>query len=319
MLNKDYKSKLYNYAKKRLGMRDYTRGWMKGRCPSCGREDKYGLNIYGNRTNCFRCGYHPTPFQLVLELEGLNDYLEVKKFLNLYGGEEYLEPVIKRIERIDTVLPEGFKSLKVGNNFIAKQARKYIKSRGFDIEDMSYKGWGYGTKGTYLGYIIIPFYINGKLVYYNTRIFMGSGPKYNNPSIEEFGIGKSLVIYNLDALGLYDEICLLEGVFNAETVGENAIAMGGKKVSDYQISIIVKSPVKFVTLILDPDALEDSIRVAKELSYHKKVRIIQLPEDKDANDLGHEETNSLIKQVGWMSYNDITKLGNEKRTRHTYN
>jgi len=312
VINKQARAKLYAYATKKLGLRDYTRGWMKGNCPECGRIDKFGFNIGQNRTNCFVCTYHPSPITMVMDMEGLSTHAEAWAFLKMYEGRQYLEPVIERLEQIDAVLPDGFKSLIIGDGLLAKKARSYVKGRGFDPEDMAYKGWGYVNRGDYYGYIIIPFYIGGKLVYYNARRYLGSGPKYMNPSIEDFGLGKSLILYNVDALAIQDYIYLAEGAINAETIGDEGIATGGKKVSNYQISMILKSDVKGVTILLDPDAMSDSIRVAMELCYHKKVRVIELPEETDINSLGKKKTLKMVKQVSWMSYNDLIKMNNEK-------
>lgn len=308
MLNKHARSKLYAYATKRLGLREYRRGWLKGTCPDCGRHDKYGFNISMNRTNCFVCGYHPSPINVIMGLEGLSTFQEAWGYLKTYEGREYLEPVIERIETIDAVLPEGFKSLLLGDGQLGRRARNYIKGRGFEVDEMAYKGWGYGTKGDYFGYIIIPFYVGGKLIYYNARRFVGGGPKYMNPAIEDFGLGKSLIMYNIDALALYETVYLLEGAINAETLGDQGIATGGKKISHYQVSMIIKSDVENVIILLDPDAMQDAIKVGLDMAYHKRMKLIELPEDKDVNNIGKKKTLRYVNRASWLGYNDLLKL-----------
>jgi len=311
MLNKDVKGKLYNYFTKKLGLRLYKRGWLKGVCPDCGRVDKFGINLGMNRTNCFVCGYHPVPIKLVMELEGFTEFREAWSFIGAYKGKEYLEPVVEQIKRVNVTLPEGYTNLLFGDNLLAKNARKYILSRHFDVNTMAYKGWGYCTTGKYLGYIIIPFYVGGKLVYFNARRYMGAGPKYNNPSLDEFGIGKSLMVYNMDALALYDDVYLAEGVFNADTIGDDCLASGGKKVSHYQISAILKSEVKSVTLLLDPDAIKDSIKLALDMAFYKKIRLVYWDGNEDINDIGREEALRRIEKTPWQSYNDLLELKHE--------
>lgn len=305
MINKQSRSKLYAYAIGRLGLREYRRGWLKGVCPSCGRQDKYGFNIGMNRTNCFVCGYHPSPINVVMDIEGFAEYREAWSYIKAYEGREYLEPVVERIERIDTVLPEGFKSLGLGNSRLGRTARKYVSDRGFDPEEMIYKGWGYGTAGEYFGYLIIPFYVGGKLIYYNARRFMGSGPKYRNPKIEDFGLGKSLIMYNMDALALYTKIYITEGAINAETLGDKGTATGGKKISHYQISMVLKSDVEKVVMLFDPDGIEDAVKVGLEIVYHKQIKVVLLPGDKDVNDIGKKETLKLVRQSEWLDYNKL--------------
>ena len=308
MLNKIIRTKLYSYALKRLGLREYRRGWLKGNCPDCGRIDKFGMNLSRNRTNCFVCGFHPSPVRLVMDMEGFSNFQETWNYLEAYEGREYLEPIIERIERIDTVLPDGFKSLVLGDSRLAKTARNYVSGRGFDPEEMAYKGWGYGTRGDYFGYIIIPFYAGGKLIYFNGRRFVGMGPKYMNPKIEDFGLGKSLIMYNIDALALYQTIYLVEGVINAQTMGDQGVATGGKKISHYQISMLIKSDVENVIILLDPDAMEDAIKVSLELTYHKNLKLIELPEGKDVNDIGQKRTLRYVNRSRWLNYNDLINL-----------
>ena len=310
MLNKETKGKLYHYFTTKLGVRTYTRGWLKGNCPDCGRLDKYGINLGMNRTNCFVCGFHPSPLNLVSILEGFDNYTDVLRFLKAYEGKPYLEPVVKKVEQVNISLPEGFKSLLIGDSKLALMARKYVEKRGFDVDEKAYEGWGYGTKGDYFGCIVIPFYMGGKLIYYNARRFVGSGPKYINPSIDDFGIGKSLIMYHIDALAIYEEIYLVEGAINADTIGDQAIASGGKKISDYQISMIIKSDVERVNLLLDPDAILDAIKVAMSLSFYKKVRLVTWDGEEDVNDIGREETLKRVESTPWMSYNDLIKMKN---------
>lgn len=313
MLNSKIKGKLYSYFTRTLGMREYTRGWIKGNCPSCGRLDKFGVNLSRNRTNCFVCGYNPSPIKLVMELEGYSEYQEVLKFLGTFSGRAYMDPIVDRIEKFDVKLPTGYTNLLFGKSVIARNARKYIRNRGFDLDEAAYKGWGYCNKGPYLGYIILPFYLGGKLIYFNARRYLGSGPKYNNPKIDEFGIGKSLIIYNLDALSIYDEIYLVEGVFNADTIGDEAIASGGKKISHYQISAILGSPVERVNILLDPDALEDAIKIGLSMAYHKKVRLVIWEGEQDVNDIGKKETLKRVNKVPWQGYNDLLKMKHDLR------
>ena len=124
MLNKLAKNKLYEYVTKKLGMKIYRRGWLKGTCPSCGRLEKYGVNLGMNRTNCFVCGYHPTPIMLVVGQENLSSVKDAWLYPKTYDGLEYLEPVIERIENTNVILPEGYVNLKFGDSKLAKIVRR---------------------------------------------------------------------------------------------------------------------------------------------------------------------------------------------------
>lgn len=311
--NNSFKSKLKAYFIQRLGAFDYRHGWMKCDCPECGKELKYGINLSLNRTNCFRCGYNKRPLEVLMELEHIETFSEAIKFLNNnkdFEGYEYHEEKIELKEHKPTYLPEGFKLLTQGNSQLAKSARNYIKSRGFDPEALSRKGWGYSTKGKYLGYIIIPFLSRGTLTYFNARRYCGSGPRYNNPEVEVTGLGKSFIWYNHDALYMYKTIYLCEGAINATVIGDKAVASGGKFVSRYQINELIKSPVERVIICLDSDAMEKAISLAFQLIDFKKVKVIQFPEGKDAADLGKHKTMRLIYNTRYISKNDLQKMKN---------
>ena len=169
-------------------------------------------------------------------------------------------------------------------------------------------GWGYGTKGKYFGYLIIPFHEKGQLTYFNARLFIGNGPRYNNPDTSESGLGKSFIIYNKDALEMYKTVFICEGAINAQTMGERGIASGGKAISRYQINEIIKSPVERIIILFDPDAKHNAIDLALKLVQYKKVKVVFLPEGKDVNDLGRRETLRRVYQVHYQNYQELLEL-----------
>lgn len=305
------KIKLHQYFTQRLGMFVYRRGWLKGDCPECGKDKKYGVNIALNRTNCFSCGYKKSPIDVIADVENLVTRNEVYSLLGTFEGLEYYEEELKPYELKENVsLPDSYHNIKRGKSIMGKAARAYVKKRGFDIDKVSKSGWGYCTKGKYMGYLIMPFYQGGKLVYFNARKYLFDGPKFNNPEVEDFGIGKSMLMYNVDSLYLYDRVWVVEGLMNAETIGENALSTGGKKFSNYQVNLILKSPVKRVIIGFDNDGLDDAIKIALKLQPFKKVKIVKFKDDRDINDLGRNKTIRLSNRERYLSYNDLIKLKN---------
>ena len=306
----NFKGRLYKYFTTKMGMFPYRNGWVKGTCPYCGRELKFGVNISQNRAHCFRCEAHPNLINLIMYIEHVDTYADVVKILEKedYGGYIYKEDKVEISSTKPIYLPEGFYLLNQGNNYLAKAARNYVRKRGFDPDELSKSGWGYGTKGKYFGYLIIPYTQHGKLVYFNARLFMGNGPRYNNPDTTESGIGKSFIIFNRDALYMYRSIYLCEGAINAQTMGERGIASGGKAISRYQINEIIKSPVKHVIIIFDPDAKIQAVDLALQLVSFKKVKVIFLPEGKDCNDLGREKVLQYVYSVHYSTYQELINL-----------
>ena len=309
-----FKSQLYSYFIKRLGCWEYRNGWLRVPvCPYCGREQKMGVNLTTYRTNCFRCGEHPSPAQMVMDIETLDTYAELLTFLKHGDFSElsFTETKVELAEPKPVYLPDGFRLINQGDGHIAKIIRNYLKHRGFNIDELSKQGIGYCTKGDYFGYVILPFYSNGKLTYFNARLVIGNGPRYNNPPKSVTGLGKEFLIFNEDALGLYNQVYICEGVFNALTIGERAIATMGKAVSRVQVNKLIKSPVKRFILLLDPDAKKQAISLALKLVNFKSVKVVYLPEGKDANDLGKKEVMKLVWRTRYQDYKTLIKMKNE--------
>lgn len=304
--------KYYTYFTKRLGLQSYRRGWLKGDCPSCGKKGKYGVNIAQDRTNCFVCGYKETPADVIIRLENLNDFKDLKHYLADYDDFEIKEEKAESFSlREDITLPESYRNIKRGDNIFGRNARAYCKKRGFDINTISKKGWGYCSTGKYAGYIICPYYLNNKLIYFNARKFMLGGPRFNNPPIEDFGIGKSMLMYNRDALYLYNKVFVMEGLMNAETVGDNAISFAGKSYSKWQLNEIIKAPVQKIIIALDREAIKNAIKLAFELIQYKEVKLVIFKDDRDPNDMGRKNFIKLVAKSNYLKYNDIIKLKNE--------
>lgn len=316
MYNKNFRSLLGTYFLAH-GFEDYRRGWLKGpyfSCPFCGREGKLGVNPSTDFYHCFRCNSKGNLLDLVLILERLETFNEGLKVLEQYkdSGYRIKEERVELKQLAPMILPEGFRLLNQGTSQIAKSARAYIKGRGFDPNQLSKLGWGYSTDEKHFGYLIIPYYKDRKIIYYNARNFLSTGPRYLNPDIEESSLGKSQILYNEEALYMYKSVYLCEGVFNAITLSQNrGICTAGKFVSSYQENKIIKSPVERIILCLDGDAIEQAIQLALKLCLYKQVKLVIFPKDKDANDLGLRKSLHLIYNTKYMNYQELIQLKHE--------
>lgn len=318
------RNKLVTYFTQKLRVYPHRTGWLRqGDCPSCGKSKKFGINLWLDRTNCFSCGYHPKPILLLMHLENLDTFAEAYKFLGAFEEAEYLETHLPILEQKEVKLPVSFRLLSFGTTRISRAAQSYMKKRGYDIDYLTMKGVGYCVKGPYAYRIIIPFYERGQMIYFNARQFIAIGSKHKNPPTDEFGIGKSLIIYNVDSLHLYKSIYMVESATNALTLGDRASAYGGKLASTYQISKVLKSQCKRVTILWDPDAQWEALSMALQLVNHKKVRVVNMPKrwkgktNPDVNDLGKSETLKLIKATPFQTYKELyNRFINEPKPVH---
>ena len=323
-VNKEFQNKFYHYWKQRWGLFDYSRGWIKGDCPDCGKL-KFGINLYTNSANCFSCGIKPRPIKYAMELEHVKTFNEIRQIVFSYDGigfnnfDKLATESTRQIER-NVILPKDYKLISLGDSFIAKTARSYMRKRGFKISKLELAGVGYCETGEYKAHIIIPYYIWGELIYFNARKFMGGGAKFNNPKEEDIGIGKNQVIYNQDALFTYNTVWLLESATNCLTIGDRSIGLGGKTLSETQMSTILRSPVKKLIIGLDRDALLWAIKLALKLVKQKSVKLIIFPDKRDVNDLGKPDTLKLAKGFDYLSYTQLLNLKHlyEKDPEFTY-
>lgn len=308
-----FKSQLYSYFTKRVGAFPYKHGWLRVPvCPYCGRENKMGINLSMYRTNCFRCGEHPNPAQMVMDIEHFDTWSELVNFLS--NGEfnelEFHEEKVELAERKPVYLPEGFTNIRFGESQLARSMRGYVQRRGFNVEDLSRLGVGYCREGKLFGYLIIPFYYHAELRYYNARNVLGNGPRYNNPDKDRTGLGKEFLIYNHDALSMYRTVYICEGAINALTLGERAVATMGKAVSAYQINELLKAPCERYIILLDPDAKDRAISLALKLVNYKRVKVVFLPDGVDVNDLGRSRTLRYVWETHYQGYQELVQLRN---------
>jgi DNA primase len=308
---KSIQNKLFSYFKGRLNIKQSTKGWWRCNCVDCGGTFTMGINMEGRKVHCFKCPLEMTAIQLLMQMEGFQTLAQAHSFLQIqqeYESYESLSRVIRKDYK-EIELPESFTLLSQGDSIYGKSARHYVKKRGFNVERLAMKGVGYCTKGDYSGYIIFPFFKKGKLIYYQGRLYIGSGPKMRNPNQEEYGIGKSQIIYNQDALYIYNRVYIVESITNAETLGDTAVGTLGKSISQYQLSALIASPAKRLVMVLDPDAYKEAIQCAMQMVNYKKVKVVKLPDgDKDVNDYGMGKTLEFVKQTEYNSYNQLFRI-----------
>lgn len=309
--SKELTNKFYQYFTGRMGLKDSTKGFYRGDCPFCGSGYTFGVNVEKGKANCFRCAEGQTTMaDVVMFRENLKTYKDLMDFMKLvddYGF--FFNRTEKKVGPVESLeLPPHYQLISMGDGPFGKSARFYMtKKRGLRLKTLARAGVGYCNEGPYEGYIIIPYYVMGKLVYYTGRKFIGAGPKFMNPEEETYGVGKSQVLYNQDALLMYDRVHLVESAINGLTLGNNAAAFGGKDVSPTQLYALLRSPCSAYTIILDPDAQAKSYELAFKLCDYKRVKVIHMPEDQDVNSYGKSATLELIRDTPYMNHQQLRK------------
>lgn len=253
----------------------------------------------------FRTGYSKHVAGFLMEYLN-SDYREVKSAVE-QQNEIRVELVSRPSKRV-VKMPEGFNSIAFGEGIFGNRARQYLQRRGFDIDILDMYGFGYCDKGEYFGYIIIPYKSNGSIVYWSARDFIGQSPKYKNPKLADFGVSMSTLLFNEDALNIFNRVYIVEGAFDALTIGSNAIATSGWSISTRQMNKIIKSAANELVFISDSGFRKKIISEATPLIRHKSVSVVEPDlEGNDVNEWGWENVKPFLKNLKTLTYADIFK------------
>src|SRR5690606_20821036 len=113
-------------------------------------------------------------------------------------------------------------------------------------------------------------------------------PKAFNPVGGVNTINKSDVIFNLNNAKKSGVVVINEGVFDATTVGDYGVALFGKTLSVKQLVQLIKADLDAVYVMLDPDAIDDAIKMAMLLSKHIKNTFLCNLKGGDPNEVGRK-------------------------------
>lgn len=272
-----YPQKVYTYFSDNYVLSKFSpQGWTSFSCPFCGKDKKCAVHLTIQYVKCWSCGAACNVAEFVQEVERCNYHEACDILNNAKASSIDLEVILDivpdgRLNEAIT-LPDGWQSIADGVGMLGNRARRYLESRGFDIDTLDFKGFGYCNKHNedinkdFYGYIIVPFKSQGSLQYYLGRDFMGNFLRYKNPPADWVGIGKADVIYNEEALYMHKTIFVVEGWSDAEMLGKRGTATLGWNMSRAQLNMYHKS--KASKLIFVPDAGVDE---ATGQTYYQKA------------------------------------------------
>lgn len=321
----------YTYFSSKFKLKKTTSGWWDFRCPFCGQLSdsmKMAVHFHYGVVKCWVCGYKESMVDFISDYEGCQ-ISEAKRILR------ETEPSSVNLDRLndlkaakvsDVTLPYGYYSILEGENILGERARRYLSKRGFSLKELDRLGIGYvfhdkedlPKEEDFFGYIIIPFKQQGKLVYYIGRDFIGNFLRYKNPQSGLFGVGKGDLLFNQDALEIFDECYFTEGWADALTIGRQGISTQGWSFSSIQKEIILRSSCE--RLIFVPDAgsdntgetfYEKAVKLGMEFLDYKEVQVLDLNRlsgGKDVNELGKEAVLSLRKDTPMLGVENATEI-----------
>lgn len=283
-------------------------------CPFCPDKNlttkKLEIAVSGPKIgnfHCWRCNTKGRTFGgLLKKLRASNYYREA--IFKLTGDIRRSRIIPKETGGIQIQLPEEFRPLyqpKKSPEY--KNALAYLIRRGLTASDIYRYNIGYCEDGEYERYIIIPSYdAKGKLNFFIGRKYYGGSiityKKPNIPMGEIIGF-ESFINWN-------EPVNLVEGVFDAFAVRNNAIPLFGKYLTRGVRHALVQNRVKRINLILDSDAtddvIKDYIRIKRDMTHDIDLCIIKLP-GKDPAELGFKKIHGYIRDARPFTELDLAR------------
>ena len=266
-------------------------------------KPKLQINTQTQKWHCWvsNQGGHSL-FQLFKKLKASREQFD--ELVELVGDRKYRKYKSNSEDKQIVRLPKEFKALwKRGSSIIKRHSIVYLQNRNISKGDIIRYGIGYCEEGLYNNRIIIPSYdYNGELNYFVGRDIYRGGMKYKNPPASKNIIGFDLFI-NWD-----ESIVLCEGVFDAIAIKRNAIPLFGKTVPKSLMKKIYEKQVKTIYILLDRDAIKDSIKMVDDFMKNGiGVYFVNL-EEGDPSDVGFEKIINLIKETEQTSFSDLMRM-----------
>jgi len=224
----------------------------------------------------------------------------------------------------EVAFPHGFESFEECRT---KKTifHRYLDKRGIPLSYAKMMGWGFSTVGYTQSRIIVPTYMDDRLVFWQARdILEKEHPNFGDPALyrkvlNPKGVSKSKVLYNFDVAAKFSTVVIVEGFIDAAKAGPNAMAINGKKLHAAQAEHLTRTKAREIVLCLDPDAFTDqryhrtgpragklkkpsSVEHAKGLlSIYFKVRTVRLPDGRDAGSYEPSELRQLLGEAVYPS------------------
>lgn len=285
-------------------------------CPVCKHyKRKLEINTITGKYHCWVCGLSGTSLKTLFKKLGLSsEYLgQIYKNTETYRKhpQDDISSILemfseRKVEQtVQLVLPQEYRSFYDDDlTLVGRHALKYLKSRKITKYDVLRYNIGYCDGGQFHGRVLIPSYdSSGKLNFYSTRsVFEDAKMKYVNSYSSKDIIGFEMFVdYN-------QPITLVEGAFDAIAIRNNAIPLFGKTLSNKLKSSLICNTVRKVNIVLDNDALFDSIRISEFLLKNNiETKVVKL-DGKDPSEIGFEKTWELIENTPVLDFESLFRM-----------
>lgn len=259
--------KLEDLILESINLRPTSTGWYTCKCVLChDYKDRGGFKFDGGAVgySCFNCGKTGKYEEYSGEMSK-----SMRRILNAFGvddssissvvnsaffnkKEETGKITLGALQKVNTATPPvklPLKSFKLGETDegldLQERIVDYLVNRCIDFDKYQFF---FSLDPRMKDRVIVPFYRNGNLIYWQARsIDPNEKKRYDNAIVS-----RDAVIFNFDQLQSYSPTPLLvcEGIFDAMMF--NGIAVLGSKLSEAKVELLAKTNRRLV-FVIDKD------------------------------------------------------------------
>ena len=252
-------------------------------------------------------------------------YTYAEALSDILGGsvdlQEYVSQKEKSIEESDlisVIMPDGVSHLSGSNDKQALVLKKWLKSRGYD-DDQIYK-----ADISYLGMDVFwPYYEFDELVYWQSRSRLNK--RFNFPPEEIYDENGKLIgktehtkddfLYGFDFAEPASYLIITEAIFDQNTLGEQCLATGGCDLTNNQYKKIkLLGPKKGIILSPDNDnaGIRSILTNVKRLDALNVPIYFSIPPSIKIEEDGKIKTSKDWNEVGQIiGFNNVRKIHDE--------
>lgn len=283
-------------------------GWVNIKCPICNDSSEHlGFNLENGAHSCWKSStvLH-TLKDIIMGITLCNEF-QSRKIIRKYSisgvgvsvsqlSHQSQEPSV----HVCSLPPETAPLISIHKKYLAKRNFNH-KSLVFDWDIM-------GTKqhGSYRFRIIIPIYLKGRLVSYQSRDITGKATlRYKACPIDETVISHKSTLYGIDKTVGKRKIIIVEGPFDVMRLNTNnpgvSVSTFGTKTTDKQILMLTERfdvvNILFDSSEKDKDALTNAKNIAEKITaLGKQSHIFNLTKG-DPADLSQKEADNIVAEI----------------------
>lgn len=283
-------------------------------CPCCTErgEDtpdtkkKLWINVDKGTFYCYRCQWSGSFVRLIQKLSNTGfrdtirilrgDALDPMEHMNLKLLVEAPEADTSEDELKELELPYGYEPIE--------GPHAYLEKRGIPWKYAAEHEWGVSAAGFTKDRIIVPTFMEGKLVFWQARLAREPN-KDEKKVLNPKGVSARHVLYNYDVAKNYETIVVVEGFMDAAKVGPFAVATNGKTVHPQQVTHLMNTKAKRIVVMYDRDTWFDA-KGKKPCSMQKAVETlrvsgleilaVKMPDERDPGDYEFR-SKELLKMI----------------------